>query len=53
MIDHIRFGQEPALFKPSMFDSKNKKIIKIIWGVLCILIILSMIILYTPLPGLQ
>lgn len=31
-----------------LFDKKNNKIIKIFWGVLCILIIVSMILVYIP-----
>ena len=31
-----------------LFDKKHQKKIQIIWAVLCILIIISMILLYAP-----
>ena len=34
-----------------LFDKRHKKKVKIIWIVLSIIIILSMILLYAPLPS--
>ena len=31
-----------------LFEKRTKKALKIIWGVLCIVIIISMILLYFP-----
>lgn len=31
-----------------LFQQKNKKAFKIIWTVLCVIIILSMVLLYIP-----
>ena len=31
-----------------LFHKKSKKVIGVVWGVLCILIIISMVLLYMP-----
>ena len=31
-----------------MFNKKHKKIVSIVWGFVCFLIIISMVLLYTP-----
>jgi len=31
-----------------LFHKKNKKIIKVVWMVLCVIIILSMVMVYVP-----
>ncbi|TSC68135.1 MAG: hypothetical protein G01um101472_142 [Parcubacteria group bacterium Gr01-1014_72] len=31
-----------------LFEKKHQKKIKIVWAIVCILIIVSMVILYTP-----
>ena len=35
-----------------IFDKKHKRKINIIWGVLCILIIISMVVMYGGVAGL-
>lgn len=37
-----------SITNKNMFDRKNKKVVKIVWMVLSILVVVSMILLYMP-----